>query len=47
MDLLLQRVLTAEFIHGCRVDDVEAMKKMGVDVDDVRYLHICDAGRWT
>jgi predicted unusual protein kinase regulating ubiquinone biosynthesis (AarF/ABC1/UbiB family) len=29
-------VLTAEFIHGCRVDDVEAMKKMGVDVDDVR-----------
>ncbi|CAB4030811.1 Hypothetical predicted protein, partial [Paramuricea clavata] len=34
-DMTTKRVLTAEFIHGCRVDDVEAMKKMGVDVDDV------------
>ena len=34
-DMTTKRVLTAEFIHGCRVDDVEAMKKMGLDVDDV------------
>ena len=28
-------MLTAEFIHGCRVDDVESIKKMGLDVADV------------
>ena len=33
---LFQRVLTAEFIHGCRVDDVEGIKKMGLNVNDVR-----------
>lgn len=32
-----KRVLTAEFIHGCRVDDIESIKKMGLDVGDVAW----------
>ncbi|XP_028410010.1 uncharacterized aarF domain-containing protein kinase 5-like [Dendronephthya gigantea] len=36
-DLTSKRVLTAEYINGCRVDDVEKIKKMGLDVDDVAW----------
>ena len=33
--LLLQRVLTAEYIDGCKVSDVEGIKKMGLSLHDV------------
>ena len=32
---LSQRVLTAEFYEGCKVSDVEAIKSMGLAVQDV------------
>lgn len=33
--VLSQRVLTAEFCEGCKVNDVEAIKTMGLAVRDV------------
>ena len=32
---LSQRVLTAEFYEGCKVNDVEAIQSMGLAVQDV------------
>lgn len=32
---LSQRVLTAEFCEGCKVNDVEAIRSMGLAVQDV------------
>ena len=31
----LQRVLTAEYIDGCNVDDVEELQRRGLDIADV------------
>lgn len=36
-EMTTKRVLTQEFIHGCRVDDIEGIKKMGLDVADVAW----------
>ena len=33
--VLSQRVLTAEFYEGCKVNDVEAIQSMGLAVQDV------------
>jgi len=30
-----ERILTTEFIHGCKANDVQSMRKMGVDVGKV------------
>ncbi|XP_048576838.1 uncharacterized aarF domain-containing protein kinase 5 isoform X2 [Nematostella vectensis] len=35
-----KRVLTAEFINGCRVDELEKIKKIGLDVADVAHKMI-------
>ena len=33
--LALQRVLTADFCEGCKVNDMEAIKEQGLAVQDV------------
>ena len=38
VSLLCQRVLTAEYIDGCKVSDKEAIQKMGLTLKDVKYL---------
>jgi aarF domain-containing kinase len=38
--LTSKRVLTAEWIDGCRVTDKAAIHAMGLDVADVRTFHI-------
>lgn len=35
MCYFFQRVLTAEFVDACKVDDVEGLKQRGLDVADV------------
>ena len=39
--VLFQRILSAEFIDGCNVDDVEGIKKRGLTVTDVSLCHKC------
>lgn len=34
----LQRVLTAEYIDGCKISDVQAIKKMGLTLKDVSIM---------
>ena len=34
-DFVLQRILTAEYVDACRVDDVEDLKRRGLNVADV------------
>ena len=34
-NVFFQRVLTAEFVDACKVDDVEGLKQRGLDVADV------------
>jgi hypothetical protein len=40
---LLQRVLTAEFIDGCKISDLEAIRNMGLALKDVssEYSQVC------
>ena len=33
--IVFQRVLTAEYVDACKVDDVEDLKRRGLDVADV------------
>lgn len=42
---LSQRVLTAEFCEGCKVNDLEAIKSMGLAVKDVSAVCIGVGGR--
>ena len=35
LDIFFQRVLTAEYVDACKVDDVESLKQRGLDVADV------------
>ena len=35
LNIFFQRVLTAEFVDACKVDDVEGLKQRGLDVADV------------
>lgn len=35
MYFILQRVLTAEYIHGFKVSDVDGIRKAGLDLKDV------------
>lgn len=35
LNIYLQRVLTAEYVDACKVDDVEGLKQRGLDVADV------------
>ena len=35
LGIFFQRVLTAEFVDACKVDDVEGLKQRGLDVADV------------
>ncbi len=37
MDILFQRVLTAEWIDGCKISNVDALKQMGLSLADVRF----------
>ena len=40
---MFQRVLTTEFIDGVKVNDLEGMKKLGLNLQDVslpRKLHV-------
>jgi len=39
--LCSQRVLTAEFIKGCRVDEVDKLLQAGLDVADVSFFILC------
>ena len=33
------RILTMEFIHGCKISDLEGIKKLGLDLKDVCFFY--------
>ena len=35
LDIFFQRVLTAEYVDACKVDDVEGLAQRGLDVAEV------------
>lgn len=45
LHFVLQRVLTAEFIDGCKVSDKEQIQAMGLSLQDVSIvsLYQCEA----
>ena len=40
--LCVQRVLTTEFIHGCKISNLEAIRGMGLSVKDVSLCSLCN-----
>jgi predicted unusual protein kinase regulating ubiquinone biosynthesis (AarF/ABC1/UbiB family) len=36
-DLTTKRILTMEFMEGCKIDDVQALEKAGIDPVQVSF----------
>jgi aarF domain-containing kinase len=36
-DLTTKRILTMEFMEGCKIDDVQALEKAGIDPEQVSF----------